>query len=101
MTDDLQAKADRTVRDIERDVKGMGDTGLVVVKAPPGAGKTYLLLRLLAVLTRHRVAVACFTNAQADDICARGAAAHDQHVEGLGRQARLVPVARRQRFVGE
>lgn len=68
----LTSLAAKTGDDIESDVLGLGDTGIVVVKAPPGAGKTYLLLQLLAKLHRtHRVAVACFTNAQADDICRR------------------------------
>lgn len=55
-----------------------GDEPLQVVKAPPGAGKTYLLLQLLAAGHAHnmRLAVATFTNAQADDVCKRLAAAH-------------------------
>jgi len=62
---------------IRSDVIEMADTGMVIVKAPPGAGKTYLLLQLLEALhKKSRVAVACFTNAQADDICRRCAAAH-------------------------
>lgn len=46
---------------------------LQLVKAPPGAGKTYLLLQLLEAghTARMRLAVATFTNAQADDICRR------------------------------
>lgn len=46
---------------------------LAVVKAPPGSGKTYLLLQAVteAVGTEQRVAVAAQTNAQADDICRR------------------------------
>jgi len=47
---------------------------LQIVKAPPGAGKTYLLLHLLQAGYRKkkmRLAVATFTNAQADDICRR------------------------------
>ncbi len=46
---------------------------LLVVKAPPGSGKTHVTLRAVA-LARHRkqrVAVATQTNAQADDFCRR------------------------------
>lgn len=48
-------------------------TGLVVVRAPPGSGKTFLLLRGVAhaIGERHRVAVGAQTNSQADDICRR------------------------------
>jgi|tagenome__1003787_1003787.scaffolds.fasta_scaffold20987157_3 hypothetical protein len=46
---------------------------LAVVKAPPGSGKTYLLLQLAehAVARSQRVAIGAQTNAQADDICRR------------------------------
>jgi hypothetical protein len=46
---------------------------LAVVKAPPGSGKTYLLIQAVhhARQRRQRVAVACQTNAQADDVCRR------------------------------
>lgn len=46
---------------------------LLVVKAPPGSGKTHVTLRAVS-LARHRkqrVAVATQTNAQADDFCRR------------------------------
>ncbi|MFO0609377.1 MAG: AAA family ATPase [Polyangiales bacterium] len=46
---------------------------LVVLKAPPGSGKTHVLLRA-AALAQHRglrVAVATQTNSQADDLCRR------------------------------
>lgn len=46
---------------------------LVVLKAPPGSGKTHVLVRA-AALARHRglrVAVATQTNSQADDLCRR------------------------------
>lgn len=47
--------------------------GLVVVRAPPGSGKTFLLLRGVAhaIGNRRRVAVGAQTNSQADDICRR------------------------------
>lgn len=50
---------------------------LAVVKAPPGSGKTFTLLRLAAdaIDARMRVAIGAQTNAQADDICRR--LAHD------------------------
>jgi hypothetical protein len=46
---------------------------LAIVKAPPGSGKTELLVRGSSELfaDKMRVAVAAQTNAQADDICAR------------------------------
>lgn len=49
---------------------------LVVVKAPPGSGKTFTLLHAvrLALHRRQRVAVATQTNAQANDFCQRLAA---------------------------
>jgi hypothetical protein len=51
---------------------------LAVVKAPPGSGKTYLLLKLArhAMQRSMRVAVGAQTNAQADDICRRLAREH-------------------------
>ncbi len=50
---------------------------LLVLKAPPGSGKTFVTLRAVA-LARHRgrrVAVATQTNAQAEDFCRRMATA--------------------------
>ncbi len=50
---------------------------VVVVRAPPGSGKTYLLSRIVSALrkAKKRVVIAAQTNAQADDICRRLAAA--------------------------
>lgn len=51
-----------------------GGGRLVVVKAPPGSGKTYLLLESVVHARRKRklrAAIACQTNTQADDICRR------------------------------
>jgi hypothetical protein len=50
-----------------------GTRGLAIVKAPPGSGKTFLLLQLVdqAVELKLRVAIAAQTNSQADDICDR------------------------------
>jgi hypothetical protein len=48
---------------------------LMIVKAPPGSGKTTLLTRVAAAVAADpghlRVAVACQTNSQADDVCIR------------------------------
>lgn len=46
---------------------------LLVLKAPPGSGKTYVTLRAIALSAhrQQRVAVATQTNAQADDVCRR------------------------------
>jgi len=72
MSTALQKAADLVRDDLRNTITSWSDTGIAVVKAPPGAGKTYLLLHLLSHLQKKaRIAVACFTNAQADDICAR------------------------------
>lgn len=60
---------------IEREVgEHVADRGrLALIQAPPGSGKTWILLKTVAkafALSR-RVAVATQTNAQADDICRR------------------------------
>jgi hypothetical protein len=49
------------------------ERAVVVVRAPPGSGKTYLLLRVVAALRdkKQRVVIAAQTNAQADDVCRR------------------------------
>jgi hypothetical protein len=49
------------------------DRAVVVVRAPPGSGKTYLLSRIVSALRekKNRVVIAAQTNAQADDICRR------------------------------
>lgn len=51
----------------------LGHVPLVVVKAPPGSGKTYLLLKAVEALANAgaRVAIGAQTNSQADDICDR------------------------------
>lgn len=57
----------------------LGESDSLVVKAPPGSGKTYLLVQASkAAVERHRalrIAIACQTNSQADDVCRRLAAA--------------------------
>jgi len=52
-----------------------GTSRLGLVKAPPGSGKTYMLLAVTADLVRKglRVAIAAQTNRQADDIARRWA----------------------------
>ncbi|MFO1361350.1 MAG: AAA domain-containing protein [Burkholderiales bacterium] len=49
------------------------ERAVVVVKAPPGSGKTYLLSRVVQALAKReqRIAIAAQTNAQADDLCRR------------------------------
>ena len=49
---------------------------LLVLKAPPGSGKTHVTLRAIALAAhrKQRVAVGTPTNAQADDLCRRMAA---------------------------
>src|SRR4051812_3058006 len=46
---------------------------LLILKAPPGSGKTHVTLRAVALAAhrRQRVAIATQTNAQADDFCRR------------------------------
>lgn len=60
---------------IEREVgEHVADRGrLAVIQAPPGSGKTWLLLKTAAATFAlgRRVAIATQTNAQANDICQR------------------------------
>ncbi len=60
---------------IEREVREhVADKGrLAVIQAPPGSGKTWLLLKTVAAIfaLRRRIAIATQTNAQANDICQR------------------------------
>lgn len=60
----ISARLVRHVRDEDR---------LAVVQAPPGSGKTHLLLRAVeeAYARKQRVAIATQTRSQADDICRR------------------------------
>ncbi len=71
VTTDLTARSDAVAALVREAL--LGDERLQIVKAPPGAGKTYLLLQLLAAGYEQamRLAVGTFTNAQADDICRR------------------------------
>src|SRR2546425_4976650 len=69
-------------RDIERRTRAVRDAlfehivgrgRLAIVKAPPGSGKTYLLIEMIehGHARGLRIAVACQTNAQANDVCRR------------------------------
>ncbi len=64
---------------------------LALVKAPPGSGKTWLLLKgaARAFALKRRVAIATQTNTQADDICERFARdyAGVQVIRFAGRQS--------------
>jgi hypothetical protein len=68
---DIQQRSDQLLAQLRDLVCGTG--GLAVVKAPPGSGKTHLLLQLVdhAHTLKLRVAVATQTNSQADDVCQR------------------------------
>jgi hypothetical protein len=74
--EDLERQLDETRRALFDHVSAGGR--LAVIKAPPGSGKTHLLLQAVAhaVANKHRVAIAALTNAQADDICRRLAKEH-------------------------
>jgi hypothetical protein len=67
----LQAKRTEVLAAVLEHVEAQDP--LLVLKAPPGSGKTFVTLRAVA-LAHHRglsVAVATQTNAQADDFCQR------------------------------
>src|SRR5438093_5557254 len=67
----LEAEAKRQTAGVRRYVTDGGDLG--IVKAPPGSGKTWLLLEAIkaARSAKMRVAVAAQTNSQVDSICRR------------------------------
>jgi hypothetical protein len=71
----VTAELDAAYRALEDGLAESLDQGgrLAVIKAPPGSGKTHLLVTVLLRLVSlgMRVAVAAQTNAQADDICRR------------------------------
>jgi hypothetical protein len=68
---EIQARVDAVRRTLFDAV--VADEPLTVVKAPPGSGKTRLILDAAALLRnrKKRVAIAAQTNSQADDICRR------------------------------
>ena len=67
----LEAEAKRQTAGVRRYVVDGGKLG--IVKAPPGSGKTWLLLEAIqaARTAKMRVAVAAQTNSQVDSICQR------------------------------
>jgi hypothetical protein len=67
----IKEKVDETTELLVRHVRD--EARLAVVQAPPGSGKTYLLLQAAkAAYAKHqRVAIATQTRSQADDICRR------------------------------
>ncbi len=78
MAADYTTIRQRIARDAERVEAALfshlsGRDRLAVIQAPPGSGKTHLLIRAVdrARKLGHRIAVATQTNAQADDICRR------------------------------
>ena len=80
---EIDAEATRVERELQEYIDDRGR--LAVVQAPPGSGKTWLLLKLVnaAFVRRLRIAIATQTNTQADDICRR-----------MARDYRHIPVIR-------
>lgn len=68
---DLERKRDAALQTVLEHVER--NDSLLVLKAPPGSGKTFVTTRAVALSAHHarRVAVATQTNAQADDFCKR------------------------------
>lgn len=68
---DIEARASAIERDVGEHVADYGR--LAIIQAPPGSGKTWLLLKTVDKVfgIGRRVAIATQTNAQADDICRR------------------------------
>src|SRR5262249_57840575 len=67
----LAEQAKRTSQEVQEFTTDKGKLG--VVQAPPGSGKTWLLVEtvIAARKAKMRVAVAAQTNSQADEICRR------------------------------
>ncbi len=67
----LQARRDAVLQRVLAHVES--NQSLLVLKAPPGSGKTYVTTRAVALAMHRarRVAVATQTNAQAEDFCVR------------------------------
>lgn len=68
---ELEAHIDEVRRELLTSVAN--DEPLVIVKAPPGSGKTRVILEVAAFLRSRgqRIAIAGQTNSQVDDICVR------------------------------
>src|SRR5215475_10107235 len=71
MDSGIQKKVDLIEREVREHVADKGR--LAVIQAPPGSGKTWLLLKTVESTfnLKRRVAIATQTNAQANDICRR------------------------------
>ena len=71
MLGDIQKKVDVIEREVREHVADKGR--LAVIQAPPGSGKTWLLLKTVEAVFKlgRRIAIATQTNAQANDICRR------------------------------
>lgn len=78
----MTAEIDRQYAELRRDLADYLAEGgrLAVIKAPPGSGKTYTLIEVLAGLVDagKRIAVGAQTNNQANDICERLALDHPE-----------------------
>jgi len=76
VSDEIEAQYAALRQELIDHLSGSGR--LAVVKAPPGSGKTFTLIEVLARLAAsgQRIAVAAQTNNQVDDICIRFAADH-------------------------
>ena len=72
----IKEKVEETTEKLIRHVED--EARLAVVQAPPGSGKTYLLLKAAtaAYKAKQRVAIATQTRSQADDICRRFSGMH-------------------------
>ena len=72
---DAAEQLTRMAQQVERELlEHVCDRGrLAIVQAPPGSGKTWLLLKAVeaAYKAKLRIAIATQTNSQADDICRR------------------------------
>ena len=68
---DIQKKVELIEREVREHVADKGR--LAVIQAPPGSGKTWLLLKTVEAAFKlgRRIAIATQTKAQADDICRR------------------------------
>jgi hypothetical protein len=72
---DVTQEIERLASQVQRELfEHLDDRGkLAVIQAPPGSGKTYLLLKAVehAWKRKLRIAIATQTNSQANDICER------------------------------